>query len=131
MRFLQPFFSADATLVLLIALMVTASFHFFKARLRPKKEKGLLEWYISFCEAFDNLVHFISILTVIAFGYSFGWMEMVKLLILCLVLPIIGNLIAMIIGVRRWEVLAGIIAMPLALYCAWRVFPHLNWFGFL
>ncbi len=131
MRLLQSFFSADATLVLLIALMVTASFHFLRARLRPKKEKGVVEWYLSFCEAFDNVIHFMSILTVIAFGYSFGWMEMVKLLIVCLVMPVIGNLIAMIIGTRRWEILAGIIAMPLALYCAWHIFPRLNWFGVL
>lgn len=130
MQLIDPFFKADATVVLAIALMVTASFHFLKTRIRSKREKSFLESYFAFCESFDNLLHFLAIGTVVAFGYSFGWMEMLKLVIVCLVFPVITHLFALVMGSKRWDIVAGIVAMPVALLCLWYVYPKLNWFGF-
>lgn len=128
MGFLQQFFHADARIVLAIALMVTASFHFLKARTNPKSD-GKLSGYFKFCQAFDTLLHFICIITVLVFGFTFGWMEMVKLIVVCLILPIITHFFALILGAKRWEILGGVIAMPIAVYCLYYVFPKLNWFN--
>lgn len=131
MQFLQQFFRADASIVIAIALLVTASFHFLKTRLRSSRDGSAIEGYLKFCESFDNLLHFLAILTVVAFGYSFGWIEMFKLIVVCLIFPVIGHVCALILGTKRWDLIAGIIAMPLALYCLWYVYPRINWFGFL
>ena len=131
MGFLQQFFRADASLVLSIALMVTASFHFLKVRTNAKYDGKIFSSYFQFCQNFDTLLHFVCIITLIAFGYSFGWMEMFKLMVVCLVLPIITHLFALILGAKRWEFLGGLIALPLAICCLLYVFPKLNWFGAL
>lgn len=125
------FFKADVTLVLVIALMVTASFHFLRTAAGRKTGNKLLQAYLTLCDAFDNVLHFCCILVVIAFGYTFGWMEMVKLLVVCLVLPVIGHVCALLVGTQRWNRIASIIALPLGVLCALYIFPRLNWFGLL
>jgi ABC-type phosphate transport system permease subunit len=125
------YFKADVALVLAIAMMVTASFHFMRSASGRKPDNKAFEAYFALCNMFDNVLHFFCILSVFAFGYTYGLMEAVKLLIVCLVLPIIGMLFAAIMGTHNWNRTASLIALPLGVLCALYIFPRLNWFGLL
>lgn len=127
---LSQFFNAPVTLVLTIALMATASFHFMATRSRSTYKNRSIEAYIAFCQAFDMVLYFSCMVTIFAFGYTYGLIETLKLIAACLAMPVIGMLFALVMGTKRWNIISGLVALPLAILCALYIFPRLNWFGF-